>query len=194
MRLNRDLTTTDFWLIRHAPSLDGGAMAGRRDVDADCSDAAQIAAVAARVDLRSGDRLTASPALRTQQTSAALFARKPDLDARLREQDFGAWEGLPFADLPDLGPLPPADLVAFAPPQGESFDALCARVWPALQGSSAGRQVIVAHAGVIRAALGLALGTGYLGLGFSVAPLSVTRLVREVGTGVWAVHFVNWTA
>lgn len=189
-----DQLIADIWLIRHAPSVDGGAMAGRRDVAADCADIARLLGVRERVGLAASDTLIASPALRCQQTSAALFARAPALNPRLWEQDFGDWEGLPYADLPDLGPLAQPDLAAYSPPKGESFNDLAARVWPVLQGLRAGRHIIVAHAGVIRAGLGLTLGAAHLGLGFSIAPLSLTRMSCDVATGTWAVHFVNWSA
>ena len=42
--------------------------------------------------------------LRCQQTAAALFETWEDAPA-LREQDFGAWEGIPYADLPDIGAM-----------------------------------------------------------------------------------------
>jgi alpha-ribazole phosphatase len=188
----------DLLLIRHAPSVDGGAMAGRRDVAADCSNAVAIDALRARVNIGAGDTLHASPALRCQQTATALWgdAARQDLhqDPRLREQDFGDWEGVSYANLPDIGPMAQAALAAFAPPNGESFDALCARAAPALLALPAGRHIIVAHAGIVRAALGIALGAAHLGLGFSVAPLSLTRLSRDMATGTWAIHTVNWTA
>ncbi|MDZ7905518.1 MAG: histidine phosphatase family protein [Cypionkella sp.] len=195
MHPNNDPSSADLWLIRHAPAQDGGAMAGRRDVDADCSDVASIAAMRAVVAQASEQALWASPARRCAQTAAALWPNAaPQQDARLWEQDFGAWEGLPYADLPDIGPLQGAALAQFAPPQGESFADLCARVWPFYQGLGAGHHVIVAHAGVIRAALGLALGAAHLGLGFSLAPLSLTRLRRDLSSSTWAVVCTNWTA
>lgn len=183
----------DIWLIRHAPARDGGAMAGRRDVAADCSNTAAMAAVAAHVALAAQDTLITSPAQRCTQTALALFHRPAQPDPRLWEQDFGAWEGRPHGQLPDLGPLSLPELASFAPPQGESFAAVAARVQPVLLGLGAGRHSVVAHAGVIRAALGLALGAAHLGLGFVIAPLSVTRLSRDITTGQWAILGVNWT-
>ncbi|MGV8950583.1 MAG: histidine phosphatase family protein [Cypionkella sp.] len=182
---------SDFTLIRHAPALTNGRMAGRRDVAADCSDLAAFDRLRAALDPEA-QRLI-SPALRCRQTAAGLWPDLPEpaQDARLWEQDFGAWEGQPFADLPDLGPLSLPDLAAHCPPQGESFAELCARVQPALTARIAlgGTHVIVAHAGVIRAALGLALGQAHLGLAFQIAPLSLTRLVY-VG-GAWSIACVN---
>ena len=206
MSAAHDTAICDIWLIRHARGIDGGAMAGRRDIDADCSDSASFEALRAKLGgfAQKDDHLLASPARRCLQTAAALLETQAVTictDARLWEQDFGTWEGMAFADLPDLGPLAPADLAAFAPPMGESFADLCARVWPALSALGTGRHIIVAHAGVIRAALALALGAGdlqkaHLGLGFSVGHLSLTRISRAVeGAGApspWAILGTNW--
>lgn len=179
----------DLILIRHAPALNEGRLAGRRDVPADLGDAGALAA--ARAIAGPVDRVFSSPALRCRQTAAALWESTPHLDPRLWEQDFGAWEGLPFADMPDLGPLSPTDLATHTPPGGESFADLCARVRPALEAIAAqpGRSAIVAHAGTIRAALAMALGSIAPALSFSVDPLSVTRLALH-GTQ-WAIGGVN---
>lgn len=100
------------------------------------------------------------------------------LDPRLWEQDFGAWEGLPSADLPDLGPLSRRELARHRPPGGESFADVCARVEPAMRAlaGQGGRVGILAHAGTVRAALALALGDIGAALAFEIAPLSVTHL------------------
>lgn len=181
---------TEILLIRHAPQINGGRLAGRRDVPADCSDAAAFAALAAAAG--AVDALVASPALRCVQTAGALWpGRAPELDARFWEQDFGDWEGLPFADLPDIGPLSGADLAAHRPPGGESFAELCARLAPGFDDLAArgGRVALVAHAGVVRAALSRAVGAVAGGLAFQVAPLSLTRIV--VAGGGWSVAEVN---
>lgn len=178
-------------LIRHAPAVTEGRMAGRRDVAADCSDGVAIAGLRAAVGRF--DHLVISPARRCRQTAAALW---PDVqamtDARLWEQDFGEWEGVAFADLPDLGPLSLADLAAHCPPEGESFAMLCDRVRPGLRDAAAlgGRVVVVAHAGTVRAALARACGSIPAGLAFQVAPLSLTRIIGAAD-GPWSVAQVN---
>ncbi|MDZ4311117.1 MAG: histidine phosphatase family protein [Cypionkella sp.] len=185
------LDQTEILLIRHAPALTEGRMAGRRDVAADCSDAFAFAALRGAVG--ASDHCRISPARRCVQTAAALWPDvAPTPDARLWEQDFGAWEGVPFADLPDLGLLSTAELAAHRPPQGESFLDVYARVMPVLQEVRAlgGRVAIVAHAGVIRAALGLALGAAESGLAFQVAPLSLTTIVALPG-GAFSIAGVN---
>ena len=190
-------TGTRLALIRHAPALHGGAMAGRRDVAADVSHAAQIAGLRARLQDLGASRVVTSPALRCVQTARALWPEHSGFaeDARLWEQDFGAWEGVPFIDLPDLGPLSSAELAAHRPPGGESFVELCARVTPALEdlAQDAGCVAVVAHAGVIRAALALALEAQATALRFEVAPLSLTEIVSLPGLG-WSIAGVNRVA
>ncbi len=185
---------TELLLIRHAPSLDRGRLMGRRDVAADCSDSHTLAAVRAAIGLV--DNVVISPARRCVETAAALWPdlEAPASDARLWEQDFGAWEGGQFVDLPDLGPLSPRELAAHRPPGGESFAELCARAQPALAelARRGGRIAIVAHAGTVRAALALALGSEAPALAFQIAPLSITRLYTANGAN-WSIGTVNWT-
>ncbi|MFZ1661894.1 MAG: histidine phosphatase family protein [Paracoccaceae bacterium] len=183
---------TELRLIRHAPALNGGRLCGRTDVDADCSDQRILDTVRRKVG--TPNRLVISPAVRCRQTVSALWGDcLHDLDHRLWEQDFGGWEGLPYADLPDLGPLSGDALAAHRPPGGESFADVCERIGPALQEIAAARDVtIVAHAGTVRAGLALAVGAT-AALAFEIAPLSVTRL-RALPGGGWSIAEVNWTA
>lgn len=164
-------------MIRHASVAVPGRLFGRTDVAADVSPA-KIAALRPR--LEQVVQAVSSPARRCRQTAEALFASHAQ-DARLWEQDFGAHDGLPFADLPDIGILSGQDLARHAAPGGESFFDLCARTAPALSeygrmACDSGPVALVVHAGVIRAALALVTGTVPGGLVFEVANLSVTRL------------------
>lgn len=177
-------------LIRHAPALHEGRLAGRRDVPADLGDADALAAL--RRALGPVDRVIASPALRCRQTAAALWSGHAiATDERLWEQHFGAWEGLPFADLPDTGTLTREALAQHTPPGGESFATLCGRTIPALEEIAAlpGRTAILAHAGTVRAGLAMALGSAAPALAFLVDPLSVTRIIPCEGG--WAIGSVN---
>ncbi|MEQ1715334.1 MAG: HaeII family restriction endonuclease, partial [Hyphomicrobium sp.] len=105
-------TTTELLLIRHAPSLNGGRLAGRRDVPADCSDRPTFVGLQAAIG--PVQHRIVSPALRCMQTAAALWPGMPvpETDVRLWEQDFGDWEGVALAAMPDLGPLAPEALAA----------------------------------------------------------------------------------
>lgn len=179
-------------ILRHAPPLTGGRLAGRRDVAADCSDRVALDWMAARIG--AAPQVWCSAALRCQQTAEALSLSPSRTEPALWEQDYGAWEGMAYADLPDLGPLPPEALARHRPEGGESFLDMAARVQPLLAGITRDT-LIVGHAGTVRA--GLAMVVGPLALSFSVAPLSLTVLRRVDVDGVgaqWAVEAVNITA
>ena len=176
-------------LLRHAPSLTGGLLAGRRDVAADCGDRAALSRLAARIAADAADAdILVSPALRCRQTAEAIGLTPDRLDPALWEQDLGAWEGTDPARLPDLGPLSPDALAGHRPPGGESFTDMAARVIPVLTALDRDT-VVIAHAGTVRAALSMVVGPA--ALSFSVAPLSMTVL-RRAGAD-WAVDGVNLT-
>jgi alpha-ribazole phosphatase len=181
-------------LIRHARSSHAG-LAGRRDVPATPIPAPELAQARQHLAALWGGappRIFSSPAQRCVQTAQALF---PDIeaatDARLWEQDFGAWEGLESAALPDLGPLSCTETASMRPPGGESFLDLTSRTAPALQEIAAGGAALIfAHAGTIRTALGLALGDMAQALTFEIATFSATRL-QLLPEGGWSIGFVN---
>ena len=179
----------EWLLIRHAPRAEPDRLAGRRDVAAVLPDERWLAALRAMAG--SFDRLVTSPALRCRQTAQALF---PGIDctedAGLWEQDFGQWEGLAYGKIPDIGPLERTGLAAHCPPCGESYLSMAARVTLSLKALPAGRSVIIAHAGTVRSALGLALGDVAAGLAFEIAPLSAT-LIRALPGGQFSIGFVN---
>lgn len=178
---------TDLFLIRHAPALTENRLAGRRDVGCVLPETGLLMQAATR--LPAPERLLVSPLRRCRETAAALFPGiAPEIDPRLMEQDFGEWEGVPYADLPDLGPLSGTGLAVHCPPGGESFLDQCARTQPALP-RTGGNVVVVAHAGTIRAALALVVGAGPA-LGFAVDPLSLTRMTA-LPNGQWVVGQVN---
>lgn len=176
-------------ILRHAPALTGGRITGRREVDADCSNRAALARMAARIGRPA--QVWCSPARRCLQTAHALGLAPDRMLPALLEQDQGLWEGRPLTDLPDLGPLPPEDLACHRPEGGESFLDMAARVQPLLVEAPPGT-LIVAHAGTVRAALALVVGAR--ALSFAVAPLSLTILHRIDSAGAeWAVEAVNLT-
>uniref|UniRef100_UPI00226463AE histidine phosphatase family protein n=1 Tax=Streptomyces sp. PR69 TaxID=2984950 RepID=UPI00226463AE len=134
--------------------------AGRRQAEA------AAAALAARGTIQ---EIVSSPLTRCRETAAAVAARL-GLDVRiedgLREADFGAWEGLTFAEVQERYPY---DLDAWlssakAAPSGggESFAAVARRVAAArdrLIAQSAGRTVLlVTHVAPIKTLVRLALG------------------------------------
>lgn len=190
--------------IRHATTAADGRLAGRTDVPLALLDTAEVAAL--RGCLGGFDRLICSPATRCVDTARALYpATTIVTDERLWEQNFGDWEGRPYTELPDLGPIEAQDLVRHCPPRGESFVDVCQRVAPALAdfaqvashlspSAKEERIAIVAHAGTVRAALAFALGgRPELAIRFSVATLSATR-IRLLPEQQFAIEYVNRTA
>ena len=111
-------------------------------------------------------RSYASPMLRARQTAQALGLADPILDARLMEQNWGAWEGLTRAEIltrdgEDAFVKAGSNKgESFRPGGGESTGELHARVADFLK--DVARQdsdaVVVAHLGVLRAAYTLATG------------------------------------
>lgn len=92
------------WLVRHArPLIAAGVCYGATDVPAD---AQQTQATAARLAplLPPGLAVRTSPLLRCSALAEQLHALRPDLplqvDSRLREMDFGCWEGQRWDDIP----------------------------------------------------------------------------------------------
>jgi alpha-ribazole phosphatase len=201
-------TVTRWWWVRHAPvTTDGGCIYGQTDVPADTSDATYYPALARALPEKVV--LITSHLRRTQQTAAAIAAAgrplpEPIVSHALAEQHFGDWQGQPRAEIyARYGAdhqmwLAPADR---APPGGESFTELMARVADAIDAFSrrfAGADILaVAHGGTIRAALGHALGLPPArSLGFAVENCSLTRLDHfgaDDPPPAWRVDRVNST-
>lgn len=200
------MTTTRWWWVRHAPVHNPNKLLyGAMDMPADCDDPAPFHAAATLLPV--GAICVVTPLRRTGQTAAALVragARFSETLTRpaLQEQSFGDWEGESWTALEKRFP---AGLRGFwqdfahrAPPGGESFAMLAARVGAdilELTQAHPGRDIVaVAHAGTIRAALALALNLPPEGaLGFSIDNCGLTRLdhITASGRGLWRTVFVN---
>lgn len=122
------------------------------------------AAAAALAPRLPGWPIASSPSRRCLLLARALHAMRTGASAdepihvepRLRELHFGDWEGVRWDDLPRASlDAWSRDVAGHAPPGGESFVALIARVRAALDGLRV-PHVVVTHAGVVRAALHLA--------------------------------------
>ena len=183
----------DLCLIRHAPARPAGFLYGR--TDADCNEIEPPVKDRLRQMLIDCQALYSSPAVRCVNTCHAVFpGRSPKHKEAFWEQSFGDWDGLALEDVPDVGSLQGEELVRFAPPNGESFADLCARVQPALI-ELLGRErahstAVFAHAGVIRACLALAFGSPSAALRCEIDPLSFTHL-RALPDSQFSVVCVN---
>ncbi|MBI5165254.1 MAG: histidine phosphatase family protein [Magnetospirillum sp.] len=197
--------TSRWWWVRHAPvPCPQGRIHGRLDVACDVSDSEDFRQLAARIP--AGAVLLESGLMRCRQTagaleSAGLLLPPPLVEPDLAEQDFGHWQGHSWLDLeaakdPDLAAFW-RDPATAAPPGGESFAAMTARVAAAIRRLSrehGGRDILaVVHAGTVRAALALALDLSPAqALQFAVQPLSLTRI--DAVAASWRVECVNVTA
>lgn len=206
-------SSTRWWWVRHAPvTVNNACIYGQTDPVCDCDDAAAFDGLARQLP-RDAVWVT-SNLVRTHQTAAAIVRAGlpgpnpiPGPDAieepAFAEQSFGAWHGRPYLEHAALRAdayhrfwLAAADE---APPGGESFVAVMARVGAAIRrinAQHAGRDIVaVAHGGTIRAALAEALELApEAALAFAIENLSVTRIERFDGGGLghgWRVISVN---
>ena len=140
-------------LVRHPPpAIAAGTCYGRLDVPLRVEAAATVPAVAARLAAEGFARAWSSPARRCAVVADAL-GLPVRLDARLRELDFGVWEGLAWAAVPRAAlDAWAADPLGFAPPGGESGAALLARVQAVLADLRAAGEdcVVVSHGGPLK--------------------------------------------
>ncbi len=102
----------------------------------------------------------ASPSQRCLRLAEDLNRGRVCIDARLKELDFGAWEGRLWSSItPEESGEWTEDFVNRAPPQGETYAALALRFQDFLQDLYALRcpaPLVVTHSGVIRAAICMA--------------------------------------
>ena len=171
-----------------------GYLYGRTDADiADIEDDI-IRGLRQNIDLSA--RVICSPAKRCQKTCDFILSPQKSRQTydELWEQSFGDWDGLAFDRLPDMGVMSDDELIAFAPPNAESFIELCNRVHPVLERLCAESQgdklTLFVHAGVIRACLALAFKNLPAALKCEIDTLSLTRL-RYLGKDGFSVISVN---
>ncbi|UPH72160.1 histidine phosphatase family protein [Abyssibius alkaniclasticus] len=184
------------WLVRHGPT-HAKAPVGWRDLPADLSDGAAIARL--RAALPEAAPLISSDLGRAVTTGDTLVSgARLAHDAALREINFGRWDGVPHDALPAVdAPLArrfweqPGDI---APPEGESWNMMAARVAGAVDrlcASNTGDLVIVAHFGallsIIQRAAAMPPAAAF---SFTLAPLSLSR-VDYLAPGKWRVERVN---
>ena len=146
------------YLLRHTtPAVESGICYGATDLALATSFADEARAVLAA--LPRVDAVVSSPLSRCRELACYLAERRSlpvHMDDRLREMDFGHWEGRPWSSLPraELNAWA-ADFLHAAPHGGESVHGLRQRVGAAMdEWSQRGDSLlVVTHAGVIKAAL-----------------------------------------
>jgi alpha-ribazole phosphatase len=151
------------YLVRHSrPALDGGRCYGRFDAQLPPAWKEEVATLQSR--LPADPALISSPDRRCRELAELLALRSgsaPLIDERLLELDFGAWEGMAWADIPRAESVHWAkDLWNRSPPGGETYAALYARVssaWQSLIRMDADTVVVIGNAGPLRAMITMAL-------------------------------------
>lgn len=179
---------------------------GQTDIPLDDEGRAQAQALAAYLGRERFDIALASDlsrALETARGIGALAGITIEPEPRLREMQFGAWEGLTWDEIvartPSLAYEYEKSPRYYVPEHGESFDDLCARVQPVLgeitaRLGPAGRALIVSHAGVMHALLRVALAAAdEASLGIKFVPASIMRLEGD-GRIPWRLAGVNEVA
>lgn len=211
---------TRWWIIRHAPvDNPGGVIYGRTDLPAVFADNALLARIAATLPTdivrvasnlsRSIETLKRLDGLRdvgdecARASGGTGLAAVPDIQIipALAEQDFGAWEGLRWADIPARQvEIFWDDYANAVPPDGESFSQLAVRAGTAFKSLTtehAGRNIVaVLHGGTIRAILASILDIPpAAALTFDVAPLGMTRIdyLEAPDNPGWRIGSVNLT-
>jgi ribonuclease H / adenosylcobalamin/alpha-ribazole phosphatase len=156
-------------LLRHGqtPMSVEKRYAGRSDIPLTEAGVAQAAAAAKRLGTAGLDAIVSSPlqrAVRTAEEVAAVTGLPVAADDGFRETDFGAWEGLTFAEVRERWPSEMTAWLAdpaVAPPGGESFADVSERVTAALARVLAGRAgqrvLLVSHVTPIKTLVTAAL-------------------------------------
>ena len=156
-------------LLRHGqtPMSAQKRYAGRSDVPLTDLGVQQAAAAAKRLASAGLDVIVTSPLLRAVQTAeevAAATGATVVTDDGFREADFGAWEGLTFAEVQERWPAEMAAWLAdpeVAPPGGESLAGVNERVTAALRRVLAARErqtvLVVSHVTPIKTLVAAAL-------------------------------------
>ena len=143
-------------LVRHTrPLVPDGVCYGATDLDLAPTFEEEAAHVIAAFP--PAERLVTSPLRRCRRLAERIGAARslaPVIDERLREMDFGRWEGVPWRAIPraELEAWN-ADLLHARPHGGESVHTLYERAWSAIADyrRTGLPHVVVTHAGVIKA-------------------------------------------
>lgn len=195
-RAQSNLPAVLLTLIRHGPTEWNAArrFQGRTDLPLSARGREYAEAIAAALREEAIDALYSSDLARAMETASAV-AREPAVavqrDARLREFDFGTWEGLTWNEIvaahPHLAGRGSTAANLYAPPGGESFDDVKARVESFINEMrsrhSGSRIVAVTHAGPLHAVLSV-LGldppaTPRDNLSLRFTPGGITRIELE---------------
>ena len=148
----------EIYLVRHGACRNSHTMLGRSDPPLTKEGLAQAESLGRILAERGVERIVAGPLRRAVQTAQAIArnaAVEIEIDARLREISYGAWDGLSWAEIERQDPVAAQrkleDWRNVTPSGGEEFLAFYRRVaaaWRGVVDHSARVSVVVAHRGV----------------------------------------------
>ena len=133
------------YLVRHGHCEGAGTLLGHQDVPLTAEGRAQAEVLARELAGCGAERVVSSDlrrAAETAQVIAAAMALPVDLDPRLREISYGAWNGHPWQE----GRAPAEPLA--------DFQARVLAAWAAICAAPAAVTIVVAHRGVHAVILG----------------------------------------
>jgi probable phosphoglycerate mutase len=143
--------TTRLWLVRHGATdwSEAGRFNGWTDVPLNELGRRQSERLREHLSATDYDGIWSSDLVRATET-ARLAAGSAVPDRRLREIDFGALEGLTWAQCPAPAQEALIAFEGFQAPGGESVRHLSDRVLEFVDGLSPGTHLVFTHGGVIR--------------------------------------------
>jgi alpha-ribazole phosphatase len=189
--------STRLFLVRHGET-DwnlGRRYQGQSDVPLNDRGLRQAEATARHLAEKEISLIVSSDLRRARQTAEAIALRcklPVQEDQRLREMSFGAWEGMTHDEIQARWPGEReawfADPVRIAPPGGETLAQVSDRVRSALdeivKRSAGGTAVLVAHGGVLRTLICLAVGLDpQVQWRFRIHEASISEVQVYDGTG-----------
>ena len=162
----------EIYLVRHGACENSHTMLGQSDPPLTEEGLAQAELLAKGLAQRGVERIVASPLQRAVQTAQAIADKtgiEIEIDTRLKEISYGAWDGLSWDAIERKDAVTAQrkleDWKNITPAEGEEFVAFYRRVtgvWRDIVNHVAGVSIVVAHRGVNAILKGLAHGPGSL--------------------------------
>lgn len=184
----------ELFLVRHGETAWNAQrrFQGQSDVPLSERGRAQAAAIASALGSIPFNHAYASDLKRASETAQTIVGDRGlpvQLDVRLREFDFGAWEGLTWAQIvgrwPEFDERLTTQPRRYEPVGGERFEHVVARVRAFLADLSAaattGYTLIVSHAGALHAMMEALAPRGFDPHGVVFSTAGITRLAMEDG-------------
>lgn len=205
-RLRMPETPTMIYLARHGETVltpdRRFSGSGEPNPELTAKGKAQAQLLAQEVTKLAPEILISSPLLRTTQTAQAIAAATGlpiDYDEAWFECGFGLWDGLSIEEVKENFPgqyLEWVSSTSYAPPGGESYDALGWRIDEALDNLVAkypGKRIlVVTHNGAIKQALRLAISAPVDGVfHIDISPCSISSISIWPSDGLRAIRSAN---